>query len=99
MNKVPPNSVNMESNENKPCNIELIDRSEKGLSDSNSSISNSENKYYDIIILDCTLIQFIDETGVKCLNDLIKDYKKENVQFLLSNCNSKYLLINFFLNY
>jgi hypothetical protein len=67
----------MDQNENKPCNIELIDRNEKDSSKSSISGSNSdENKYYDIIILDCTSIQFIDETGVKCLNDLIKDPEK-----------------------
>ncbi len=89
---MPPNSLDL--NDNKNCNIELADLNAKEYTDK-SSISSSNNfveiKQYNIIILDCTLIQFIDETGVKCLNDLINDYKKENVQFLLSNCNSMYL--------
>ena len=44
-------------------------------------------KKYDAIILDCSLIQFIDESGVKCLKEVIDKYSKENVKFLLTYCN------------
>ena len=58
------------------------------LENGNDEDSNkNEKKYYATIILDCTLIRFIDETGAKCLKDIIRDYKKEKVEFLLTNCN------------
>jgi hypothetical protein len=57
------------------------------------SIQNVDIKYYKNIILDCSSIQFVDETGVKCLRDLISDYQKENVTFLLTNCNGLYFFI------
>ena len=48
-----------------------------------------ENKANRYIILDCSSIQFIDEMGVKTLKEIIKEYKKENIKLLLTNCNGK----------
>ena len=42
-----------------------------------------------MIILDCTSCTYIDESGVKCLREIIDKYKKENVKFLMTNCNGK----------
>lgn len=44
-------------------------------------------KYYDNIILDFSLVQFIDESGVKCLKDIYKEYKIDKVNILIINCN------------
>ena len=60
------------------------------------SIQDMDKKYYKNIILDCSSIQFVDETGAKCLRDLIGDYQKENVTFLLTNCNGFYFVIFYF---
>lgn len=57
-----------------------------------SPVKGEDKKYYKVIILDCTLIQFIDESGVKCLREVIKEYNKEDVKFLLANCNGKFIL-------
>ena len=39
------------------------------------------------IILDCTRCNFIDESGAKCLKEIVDTYAKENVQILLTSCN------------
>ena len=52
--------------------------------------NNEDQKLYKVIVLDCTLIQFIDESGLKCLREVIKEYNKEDVKFLLANCNGKF---------
>ena len=44
-------------------------------------------KYYKVIVLDCTQVQFIDETTVKTLKEVINEYKKEKVKFFMTNCN------------
>jgi anti-anti-sigma regulatory factor len=48
----------------------------------------AEPKYYKCIILDCSMVQFIDETGARFLMEIIQEYKNEDVRFLLANCNS-----------
>ena len=53
-----------------------------------NSLQIAEPKYYKCIILDCSMVQFVDEQGVKVLKEVIQDYQNENVRFLLANCNS-----------
>lgn len=43
----------------------------------------------DIIIIDMTLVQFIDETGVKCLTQVFNEYTKDNVNLMFTNINGK----------
>jgi hypothetical protein len=58
-----------------------------------NNIRIAETKYYKCIILDCAMVQFIDETGAKILMEIIQDYKNEDVKFLLANCNSNMLVL------
>lgn len=44
-------------------------------------------KYYETVVLDFGLVQFIDEIGVKCLKQILTEYNNENVRLLLTNCN------------
>jgi anti-anti-sigma regulatory factor len=50
-------------------------------------------KKYKVLIVDCVSVQFIDEAGFKCLKEMINEYEKENIKFLLTNCNGKYCLL------
>jgi anti-anti-sigma regulatory factor len=52
--------------------------------------NNAYDKKYKIVIVDFVSVQFIDETGFKCLKEIIDEYEKENIRFLLANCNGKY---------
>lgn len=41
------------------------------------------------LILDCTVINFIDATGVHALEEIAKEYVKRDKLFLLAGCNAK----------
>ena len=47
------------------------------------------------IILDCTRCNFIDESGAKCLKEIVDTYAKANVKLLLTNCNGNFLFVSF----
>jgi anti-anti-sigma regulatory factor len=64
----------------------------------NTFVNKEENLKFNanemnVIVLDMTLVQFVDETGVKCLNLIYDEYTKDNVRFLFTNCNGIYLII------
>ena len=49
-----------------------------------------QKKYlYKFIIIDFTLVHFIDEYGVKCLQKIKTDYNNDDVKIFLTNCNGK----------
>jgi anti-anti-sigma regulatory factor len=54
-----------------------------------------DEKKYKIVIVDCVSVQFIDEAGFKCLKEIINEYEKENVKFLLTNCNGNNIFFFF----
>ena len=69
--------------------------------DKSSSVKINEedqklNSFLDIksIIIDFSLVQFVDESGVKCLNEILKEYEKENVKILLTNINGNFKLLS-----
>jgi MFS superfamily sulfate permease-like transporter len=55
------------------------------------------------IIIDCTSCNYIDESGAKGLKEISDKYEKNNVKFLLTNCNDRILdflkKMNFFKDY
>ena len=36
------------------------------------------------------MIHFVDESGVKCLEKLLNEYKKQGVRIIFTNCNGKF---------
>jgi hypothetical protein len=58
-------------------------------SNSNDSIFTISTfpKVYKWIVLDFSLVQFVDETGIICLKDTITEYKDQNVQILFACVN------------
>ena len=76
-------SNNNETNEN--CNGDVI----------NIKINqDEEKKSFKAIILDCARCNFIDESGAKCLKEIVNKYDKENVKVFLSNCNGNKTLFS-----
>jgi anti-anti-sigma regulatory factor len=52
--------------------------------------NNNERKEVDKkIIINFSMVNYIDEFGVKCLEKIITDYKKESIRVCLTNCNGK----------
>ena len=51
-------------------------------------------KYFKLIIIDFTCVQFIDEFAFKCLEKIQKEYKNNGVEIVLTNCNGNYYKIN-----
>ncbi|CAF0714401.1 unnamed protein product [Brachionus calyciflorus] len=49
----------------------------------------NRDKKFDAIVLNFTDVQFVDEAGCKCLQQVIKEYENENVKVLLACCNEK----------
>jgi hypothetical protein len=47
---------------------------------------------YRAIILDFSLVQFVDEGSIKILVEIIAQYKVEKIKILLCHCNGKYIL-------
>lgn len=47
----------------------------------------SDSKKISVIILDCTNIQFIDESGFKSLSGCIAEYSKSGIRIVLTNCH------------
>lgn len=52
-------------------------------------------KEMNVIVIDMTLVQFVDETGVKCLNLIYDEYTKDNVRLLFTNCNGNLPFFHF----
>ena len=57
----------------------------------NNYDTNFGKNFFSGIVLDCTRCNFIDESGAKCLKEIVDKYAKENVKLVLSNCNGKKL--------
>jgi hypothetical protein len=60
-----------------------------------ATTSSKEKRQFRAIILDCTRCNFIDESGAKCLKEIVDTYAKENVRLLLTNCNGNVLFVSF----
>ena len=78
---------------NRLCPIDLDDENEIDADDDEtfSLMMNTVNSNAQTIILDCTSCNYIDESGAKCLKEIVDTYAKENVQILLTNCNGNVL--------
>jgi len=44
-------------------------------------------KVYKWIVLDFSLVQYVDETGLICLKETIKEYREQNIEILLACVN------------
>ena len=49
-------------------------------------------KEFKVIILDFESVQFVDEAAVKCLEKILNEYDKQNVQVLFTNCNGNWIV-------
>ncbi|XP_020382847.2 sulfate transporter isoform X2 [Rhincodon typus] len=61
-----------------------------GISNKNDvtvQLSKQEFEFHTIII-DCSVIQFLDTAGVATVKEVFKDYKQIGIPILLSNCNA-----------
>lgn len=71
------------------------DNNNNNNTDDTEAVTNETNaklvKHFRVIVLDCTRCNFIDESGAKCLKEIVDKYAKENVKLVLSNCNGKKL--------
>ena len=68
----------------------IDDGDEETANEVNEKLNNTaKTKYYKRIILDFTLVQYIDESGLKCLKDILKEYNKEMVQIYFTNCSGE----------
>ena len=63
------------------------DSENESLAASATTSSRKEKRQFRAIILDFTRCNFIDESGAKCLKEIVDKYAKENVKLLLTNCN------------
>ena len=70
--------------------------SENDIENESLATSSKEKRQFRAVILDCTRCNFIDESGAKCLKEIVDTYAKENVQILLTNCNGNVLFVSFF---
>jgi MFS superfamily sulfate permease-like transporter len=56
----------------------------------NNTNNNNDRKEGDKkIIINFSMVNYIDEFGVKCLEKIIIDYRKESIRVCLTNCNGK----------
>ncbi len=56
----------------------------------NNTNNNNDRKEVDKkIIINFSMVNYIDEFGVKCLEKIIIDYRKESIRVCLTNCNGK----------
>ncbi len=60
--------------------------------DSFSNVNMINKTKCETIILDFSLVQFVDEAGTKCLQKIIKEYKKQNTDILFTNLNGNIVL-------
>ena len=70
------------------------------LSDSTFQLDNANECSHHVlnhIIIDLTLVQFIDEAAMKTLREIGIEYSKEKVNIYLTNCSSE-LILPFILN-
>lgn len=63
--------------------------SANGDKDTKSKNQALKNKEFKIMIIDFSRVNFVDENGVKCLQKIFNEYKKDGVRVILTNCNSK----------
>ncbi|XP_048399374.1 sulfate transporter isoform X1 [Stegostoma tigrinum] len=56
-------------------------------SDVTVQLSKQEFEFHTIIV-DCSVIQFLDTAGVATVKEVFKDYKQIGIPVLLSNCNA-----------
>uniref|UniRef100_UPI00398F2BE8 sulfate transporter n=1 Tax=Pristiophorus japonicus TaxID=55135 RepID=UPI00398F2BE8 len=50
-------------------------------------LSKQEFEFHTVII-DCSVIQFLDTVGITTVKEVVKDYKQIGIPILLSNCNA-----------
>jgi hypothetical protein len=84
---------------NRICPINL-DKNENDDNDDTFSLmmnTLNSNSNAQMIILDLAQCNFIDESGAKCLKEIVDTYARENVKLLLTNCNGKCFLKNLIL--
>ncbi len=74
---------------NKTVHSELDTKTVNSIS-SKSYLKKYAQKFYNIIVLDFTSVQFIDEASCKCLKEVIKEYKTDEVKILFTNCDGKF---------
>ena len=58
---------------------------------SKSLIKKYTQKFYSVIVIDFSSVQFIDEAGCKCLKEITKEYKNDEVRILFANCNGTFI--------
>ncbi len=86
---------------NRLCPIDLDDENEIDVENDDDTFSlmmNTINSNDQTIILDCTRCNFIDESGAKCLKEIVDTYAKENVQILLTNCNGNNCFLSYYIS-
>ena len=49
------------------------------------SLNNNNKSIENKIIINLSMVNFIDEFGVKCLEKILKDYKKDGALICLTN--------------
>lgn len=52
--------------------------------------SNKMKSSFKNIIIDFKMVNFVDENGVKCLQKILNEYKKEGVKIFFTNVNSRF---------
>jgi hypothetical protein len=84
------------NNSNEPeNNVEIDCENNQELNELNNiSTKKQTKKYFKLIIIDFTCVQFIDEFAFKCLEKIQKEYKNDGVEIVLTNCNGNYYKIN-----
>lgn len=74
-----------ENNKSNPESLNMIDMNHKKIN------SNKMKSSFKNIIIDFKMVNFVDENGVKCLQKILNEYKKEGVKILFTNVNCKFL--------
>ena len=77
----------------KCCKSCISKNNEANHTDDTEAVTNETQsklvKHFKAIVLDCMRCNFIDESGAKCLKEIVDKYAKENVKVVLSNCDGK----------
>ena len=93
-NSTDSSDVNLD-NSNSPHNKNLDETvALKEETKSNKNHRNPSKKYYSAIIVDFSSVSFVDEAGCKCIREVYKEYKGDNIKLLFTNCNE--CVISFF---
>jgi anti-anti-sigma regulatory factor len=56
---------------------------------SKSLLSKYIQKFCNVVIIDFSSVQFVDEAACKCLKEVVKEYKLDGVKVMFSNCDGK----------